>query len=358
MQRCWLGTLYSLISPWRVIVELVHSRGLDLTKPRVQYPAGAVYWPAFASYVALIWLELFVAPDPFGLSIILVVYSAVTFVGVYLFSQDTWFQRCDVFSVFFRLVSMLAPIKYVPSRSGESWQLRLRWPLVGALAAPAEVSASLILFVLFMLSSTTYDALHQTIIWAGWFWRPMLGFSQPLWGDDLGLAQQLLENLFLVYQRLGLLISPLAYFGLFILCLVLVRRITAIRVPLRVLARDFAYTLLPIAVVYNMTHYAPVFLAEIRGMPLHLTDPLDRGWNVLGLADVTAVPSELPMAIVWHIQVALIVAGHVASVYLAHVVASRICPTRRQVLIGQLPLLLLMVALTAAGLWVLALPLA
>ena len=65
----------------------------------------------------------------------------------------------------------------------------------------------------------------------------------------------------------------------------------------------------------------------------------------------------MKMGVVWHAQVALILVGHVAGVYLAHAMAFRMFPTRQQVLVSQLPLLCLMVALTAIGLWVLALPL-
>jgi len=64
------------------------------------------------------------------------------------------------------------------------------------------------------------------------------------------------------------------------------------------------------------------------------------------------------MAVIWHTQVGLILAGHVISVYLAHAIALRVFPTRRQVIVSQLPLLLLMLAYTAAGLYILSLPLA
>ena len=63
------------------------------------------------------------------------------------------------------------------------------------------------------------------------------------------------------------------------------------------------------------------------------------------------------MSWVWHTQVALILFGHIASVYLAHVVALRVFPTRRDAMRSQLPMLCLMVFFTVAGLWILALPL-
>ena len=64
------------------------------------------------------------------------------------------------------------------------------------------------------------------------------------------------------------------------------------------------------------------------------------------------------MGFIWHTQVVLILIGHVASVYLPHVVALRVFPTRREAILSQVPLLLLMVAYTAIGLYILSLPLA
>src|SRR5262249_25072856 len=159
-----------------------------------------------------------------------------TWTGVYVFGPDVWFHQCDVFSVFFRLVSALAPIEYMRSPEG-SWSFRFRQPFAGALESPPEVAISLVLFVLFMLASTTYDAFHQTVLWASWFWRPMLRLSEPLWGDDLGKAQRLLETWFVVYQRLGLLLSPFIYLALYLLCLAWARAVTGTTVGLRRLAR-------------------------------------------------------------------------------------------------------------------------
>jgi len=64
------------------------------------------------------------------------------------------------------------------------------------------------------------------------------------------------------------------------------------------------------------------------------------------------------MAAVWHTEVALILIGHVISVYVAHRVAMRLFPTRRQAMLAQLPMLVLMVAYTVLGLWVISLPFA
>jgi len=50
------------------------------------------------------------------------------------------------------------------------------------------------------------------------------------------------------------------------------------------------------------------------------------------------------------VQILLIVWGHVSGVFAAH----RLAPDRRRALVLQAPLVLLMVAYTVVGLWVLA----
>ncbi|MCY1242965.1 hypothetical protein D9M72_559660 [compost metagenome] len=69
-------------------------------------------------------------------------------------------------------------------------------------------------------------------------------------------------------------------------------------------------------------------------------------------------PRIIDLDIVWHTQVGLILAGHIASVVLAHAEALRIFRHRGRALASQVPMLLLMVGLTAVGLWILSLPLA
>ena len=54
----------------------------------------------------------------------------------------------------------------------------------------------------------------------------------------------------------------------------------------------------------------------------------------------------------------LILLGHVVSVYLAHVEALKTFQNAYRAAISQIPMLLLMVCLTSAGLWILSLPIA
>jgi len=351
----FLGDLYALINPWKWAVEALECLGLDLSSSRMSFPQRWGYWPAFSLYFVLVWIELFVGSKPSVLSVALIIYSAMTLTGVALFGKTLWFDRADPFSLFFRLIGKLAPIEYRRARNESSWQLRLRPPFVGALNERAE-HLSLVLFVLLMLSSTTYDAIHDTALWVGLFWKNLLWLLQPLWGEDLGKAQRLLMDWYLAYRQAGLLLFPFLYFGFYVLVLLWIKALTRTTRSIRELALDFCYSLIPIAVAYNFTHYYTFLIAEGRNLPRRVSDPFGFGWKWLGVQQSSG-QTVLPMGTIWHTQVAVLLVGHIASVYLAHKVAVRTFTTQRQVILSQVPLLLLMVAYTLLGLWILSLPL-
>jgi hypothetical protein len=351
----FIGDLYAFCNPWKWCIEGLERLGADFSTPRIPYSKRLAYWPAFLCYAAIIWIELFEAPRPIELSIVLLIYSAVTFAGTALVGKRLWFDQADFLSVYFSLIGKLAPVEYRSSHDQTSWQVTLRRPFVGATkAGPRHIS--LVLFVLFMLSSTTYDGIHDTVLWTALFWRSLLSLLQPLWGTDLGKAQQILMGSYLVYRQAGLLLFPFLYLGFYVLALLCARALAKSMPPLGPLVKDFCYSLLPIAVAYNFSHYFTFLIFQCRALPALVNDPFGFGWNVLK-AHHNAVASVLPMGIVWHTQVAVLLAGHIAGVFMAHRIAGRVFVERRLVVVSQLPLLSLMVIYTILGLWILSLPL-
>ncbi|HEY5759755.1 MAG TPA: hypothetical protein VIU34_28230 [Steroidobacter sp.] len=340
------GDLYALLNPWRTAIDGLERLGCDLTKRRVKWPRFMGYWPAVVFYVALVAIELFESPTPRATGILLLIYSAITFAGCFAFGAHRWFRRADFFNVYFQLIGKLAPVEYKRLRGGPiRWRARLRSPFTGVLRH-APVHIGLVLFVLFMLSSTTYDAILDTVLWVGLFWRNALSLFEPLWGNDLGQAQAVLMDWYLLYRKAGLLVFPFLYLGLYLLVLQLAKIVTRSEMPLHTLMLRFCYSLLPIAVAYHFTHYFTFLWMQVKALPFLLS--LDGG--------IPAEPSTLEMGVVWHTQVAVLLGGHVASIYLAHVMAMRTFSGRRPV-ISQFPMLVLMVAYTIVGLWILSLPL-
>jgi hypothetical protein len=349
------GDVFALINPWRTIAEWFETGSPAGRRAPCAYPERLGHWPALVFYMGLIWLELFTLPPPRMLSIVIVAYSLVTFAGAWLFGA-AWFRYGELFSVWLRLVGLLAPVEYRPSADGRSFEARLRWPFSGALAGRAG-NLGLVLFVLFMLSSTTFDGAHETIVWMSLFWKHLVVAFQPLWGTDLIGSQRLLERWYVVYQRAGLVLSPLLYLAFYLGILVVLKAVTRTTIALRDLAREFAFTVLPIAVVYNMAHYWTVLLTQIPKLPYLLADPFGLRWRPFGLTPPAEYP-PLNMATVWNTEVALILAGHLVGVYLAHRIALRVFTSRRSAILSQIPMLVLMVSYTIMGLWVISQPLA
>jgi hypothetical protein len=348
-----IGNLFELINPWKVLVVGAEALGLDFAKPRIAYPERLGYYPAFLSYIALIWIELYVLPRPSTLSLALILYALITFAGAWLFGKAAWFEQGELFSVYFRVIGTLAPVGY--ARAADGWQLQLRRPFSALLETRAE-HVSLLLFVLFMLSSTTYDGIHETDFWLGLYWKSALALTQPLWGADLGKAQTMLLPGYLAYQRAGLVLSPFLYLGIYLLALWAMRALARTTLALRTLALQFTCSIIPIAFVYSLTHNLTHLLVQLPSLPYLATNPFGFGWNLFGVNMNPPLPAPVEMGPVWHSQVALMLGGHMVSVYVAHVMALRVLPDRRQAAVSQLPLLALMVAYTVIGLWVLTLP--
>ena len=80
------------------------------------------------------------------------------------------------------------------------------------------------------------------------------------------------------------------------------------------------------------------------------SDPLGRGWDVFGTADreVSYALADWP-GLIASVQAGAVVAGHIVGIIAAHDRAVAVAPARRAVL-GQLPMLVLMLGYTLAGL--------
>jgi hypothetical protein len=109
-------------------------------------------------------------------------------------------------------------------------------------------------------------------------------------------------------------------------------------------------SLLPIVLGYVVAHYATLFIVEGQRTAINFSDPLGRGWNVFGSAEmgVNSAVFNHPTAIAL-VQLVAIVGGHVFGIVCAHEKAVALLPLDRAVR-GQLPLLLVMVGYTCAGL--------
>lgn len=352
-----VGDVHALINPWQVISHLLARRFPRYPDGRWRYPATLGYWPALTGYAGFIWIELFGGIGPKALSLLLLAYSGLNLFAVWLIGARDWFQYGEFFSVYFRLIAKMAPVEFLRDESGAlTPAFRLRWPFAG-LQQMEPAPVTLLLFVVFMLTATAFDGLHETRLWTKLFWVDL--YSQVLmpWvGSNPFAAYPALRQIYQYWQAGWLLLWPLIYLLLYFGGIALVRLAASQPPPVRILAMRFMPSLLPIVLVYNITHYYTLIQTQGIKIIALASDPFGHGRNWFGTANWfqgTRIPDT---ETVWHVQVALIVLGHVIGVWAAHGIALRCFGSRRVAVISQLPMLVLMVFFTTAGLWILAQP--
>jgi hypothetical protein len=240
---------------------------------------------------------------------------------------DEWFAAADPFEVYSILVGHLS----VFGRLGEHGDgaLVVRTPLGnldGVRARPGLVGVVAVLF-----GSTAFDSFKDS---NGW-----LTFTQSV---SLSSTWLDLAALLLFCAVVGLTFAAAT-------------TATGLGPGLvrRTLPDQFAHSVVPIVVGYVVAHYLSYFVEVGQQTVVLLSDPLAKGWNLLGTADwpVSYWISEHPTLLAV-LKVASVVTGHVLGVVAAHDRAVRLLPRRHQ-LTGQLPLLFVMVFYTVTGLYLL-----
>ena len=79
---------------------------------QLSYPSNLKAWPAVLLFVVFAWIEN-VYPGaivPSKISLIILVYSIITWVGMFLFGKNTWLRNGEVFTLVFGYLSRFAPI--------------------------------------------------------------------------------------------------------------------------------------------------------------------------------------------------------------------------------------------------------
>ena len=347
-----VGDLYALLNPWRTICDAFVAIAGPRASVIATYPRRLGYYPALVLYAAFIWIELFGQSRPFSLAVALAVYTLVNCAAAALFGRVAWFRYGEFFSVMFRLVGLMAPVAYARQADG-GYAVAYRKPLLGLLEQPGD-SLSLVLFVLFMLSSTAFDGLHETLPWVTVFWKnifPVLtaGSTQPY---------TVTVNYYYYWQWTMLVLSPFIYLAVYLAFIVASKIAAGSRQAIRTLALAFALSLVPIAFVYNITHYFTLLVSQGLQIVRIASDPFGFHWNLFGTATLSPDPLILDAGTVWHTQVALILLGHILGVYVSHVQALRVFRGTKRAIVSQLPMLFLMIIFTTIGLWILSLPIA
>ncbi len=327
------GRFYRAISPVRTLnLGFARLTGAEPSKGLYVYPERLGYWPAAVGLFAFVWQELvnpnmsYLGTNGFlpGVALWLALYLGVMMIGSALFG-DTWLSRADPFEVYSDLLAKLSP-----------WARRtdgtLVWRSPLANLATLTPRPGLVAVVAVLFGSTAFDSFKDS----------------PRWLKVLGEVEVNVPLLNAV-TLLGFCVVVGVSFAL-------ATRSTSVdpgTTARRALPMLFGHSVVPIVVGYMTAHYLSYFVEQGQATILYLSDPMVKGQNLLGTADWT-----LNYWLSFHptflacVKVGAVVLGHIVGVVAAHDRALALLPKKHHVT-GQLGLLVIMVAYTATGLYLL-----
>jgi hypothetical protein len=323
-----LGQFWRATNPLRTIHRgLSAIARVDPEQGLLSLPAGIGVWPAAIGLFGFGWLEL-VQPDRTTLAVLRVwalAWLVILVLGAIVFGQR-WIGAADPFEVYASTIAQMSIFR----RVGD--QLRLVNPLAGLNAWRAPPGSTAVVAAL--LGSTAFDSFTNT----SWWIQTVQNSALPtvLWG-----TAGLLTMIIIVFVTFSLGAAWMGRYG---------------DRPAWEYPRLMVGSLLPIVLGYVVAHYATLLIVEGQRVAINFSDPLGRGWNTFGSAEmgVNSAIFNHPTGIAV-MQACAIVGGHVLGIICAHEKAVALLPPDRAVR-GQLPLLLVMIGYTCAGLFLLFSP--
>jgi hypothetical protein len=333
-----LGNVWPAVNPWKAGADAVAWLGDRIAPWRAPftYPERLGRWPAAALLFLFATLEL-CYPDaarPRTLAIAILLYSWITWLGMALVGRQAWLANGDAFTNYFGLLSRLAPFA---RRDGT---IVVRPPVVG-LAGSEERPGTLVLLAV-MLGSVAFDGFSRTTEWQDRVFRVESRFAL----DDPGLAD-LAVTLFNMAGLAGAVaLVALVY-------LLAVEGARAAGKGREGLVDEFVLSLVPIALAYAVAHYFSLLVLQGQAIWRLASDPFGHGWDLFGTRDFQPNLGLLSPNTIWYVQVGALVVGHVIGLALAHDRAIALFRTPGRALRTQYAMLVLMVAYTVGGLWLL-----
>ena len=379
----FMGNVWAIANPWQLIFTWLEAILGVKGSPKFRWPSWLDAWPALLGFFFFVWIENVFpgASRPNSLAWIIVTYSFITWMGMLLFGKYVWLKRGDPFSVLFALFARFSPTEVRVAMGGnknvcvicnsgcsanageksdlqgcvdcyECWELAddahkefsIR-PWAVGLSRGERVSPALVAFHITALASVTFDGFSETSGWVA-IQTLLWPFVDPIPGS----AIQTIESL-------GILLVPLLFASVYILLCGRVSRLSGDEMPEGEVIRSFVFSLVPIALAYNLSHYLSFIMISGQQIIPLVSDPLGTGLNILGTAEYVPNIGIIDARLAWIVSVTSLVAGHIVSVYVAHTISLRRTSSHIKAVKSQYPMLVLMVFYTAISLWIVAQPL-
>jgi hypothetical protein len=339
------GDLFRALNPWRAlgraagwILSRARGPGRGPGAPGRAYPERLGVWPAVVGLLVFAWIELVSgwSEQPRAVALLVAVYTAAMLAGQAVYGVERWNGRAEAFSVYFNLLSRIAPFETRDRIAGVR-------PLLGGLPR-LQILPGTIAFVAVMIGTVTFDGLSEGSTWSA--------IRTPL-EDALAAIGLSVERAQDVAETIGLAVCVALVAGFYAIGSRYAHRL-APGLSAERLRRGFVHSLVPIALVYVAAHYLTLLLFEGQGIAYLLSDPLGRGWDLFGTASAAVDYGLISQNEAWYAQVACVVAGHVAALMLAHDRALTLYGQARAAARSQYAMLAIMVGFTTLALWLLA----
>jgi hypothetical protein len=320
-----LGGAWEAADPWATLEG--YYRIEDSERELLDPP----WWLGPALVYALFWFELVsgVGFEPAGVLGALVVYSVLVFSIRHRLGPG-W-RLVDPFSILFGFASATSPLELRDDG--------VRYRGLGGVDRPDPMPLALFASVFVLLASTTLDNVTETVGWSSFLVSTGL---DALPGE--------------VVESLAFLTFALVFLAPFLGAIAAGGERARHDASVLGAARAFGWSLVPIAVAYVIAHNAPLLITGIPQLLRALSDPFELGWNLFGTNRLWSGFSPSPQ-LVWYLEIALVVGGHVLGVLASHRIAVRVAGDHAGAVRSQYALTALMSVYTIATLWLLAQPL-
>jgi hypothetical protein len=305
----------------------------------VAYPDRLGRWPALVGILLLVWVETTagVTRRPEVLAAAVAGYLAVAAAGSVLVGADAWLRNADPVATAFRFYGRVAPLSWDRGRLTASIPgMRLVPPVAPDGGTDTAGDDRLV-------SGLDDVAIAVALVWELTF----SGFVTTAQGAAAVRAVAAVGIPPLAVYAVLFVGGFAGFYAAFLAAArVATRRIRTTRSP-RTLAVAFAPSLLIIAAGYHLAHYFGFFVSLSPSLAAALSSPLS--------APVNPVVLTLP-AWVSALNIVFVLGGHLVAIWVAHSTAYRLFPSRLQAIRSQYPFVVVMIAYTAASLWLISLP--
>ena len=375
-----IGNVWALINPWRILfgwVEALYGWAKPGSKisPPLAYPQRWGIWPAVVLFICFTWVQdaFPQSPLPDRVAVMVIVYSVITWTGMALFGKHQWLRHGEAFSVVFSFFARFAPTEvkvrnqdlcrtcdghcldqeeecvncYECFEKAEDREFNLR-PFAAGLSRIGRMTNDKLIMVVLLLATVTFDGFSATPGWVDFQTYVVDVFS--------GVVNYAAFNSLTVADTIGVLLFPVAFLGVYLIFTYFMSGAAGSSVGVLDLARVFAYSLIPIALAYNIAHFITLLLVQGQLIVPLASDPFGYGWDLFGTADYRVDIGVINARAVWFLSVAVIIIGHVMAVYLAHLASIRTFRNRTIARNSQYPMMALMVLYTVVSLWIIAQP--